>query len=267
MAEFANIKVIGVGGGGNNAVNRMIESGLQGVQFISVNTEDQVLEVSKADVKIQIGEKLTRGLGAGANPQVGEQAALESKEEIVKALQGADMVFVTAGMGGGTGTGAAPIVAECAKEMGALTVAVVTKPFSFEGKRRKEVADKGADYLKEKVDTIITIPNDKLLQIIDKKTPLKDAFLVADDVLRQGVQGISDLITTTGLINLDFADVTFMDSSAVGLVMGRYRLLQGWQGKLEVTNLSERNYKMMRLAGMQALCTLSQKRNKEDKHE
>ena len=198
MAEFANIKVIGVGGGGNNAVNRMIESGLQGVQFISVNTEDQVLEVSKADVKIQIGEKLTRGLGAGANPQVGEQAALESKEEIVKALQGADMVFVTAGMGGGTGTGAAPIVAECAKEMGALTVAVVTKPFSFEGKRRKEVADKGADYLKEKVDTIITIPNDKLLQIIDKKTPLKDAFLVADDVLRQGVQGISDLITTTG---------------------------------------------------------------------
>ena len=158
MAEFANIKVIGVGGGGNNAVNRMIESGLQGVQFISVNTEDQVLEVSQADVKIQIGEKLTRGLGAGANPQVGEQAALESKEEIIKALQGADMVFVTAGMGGGTGTGAAPIVAECAKEMGALTVAVVTKPFLFEGKRRREVAEKGADYLKEKVDTIITIP-------------------------------------------------------------------------------------------------------------
>ena len=220
MAEFANIKVIGVGGGGNNAVNRMIESGLQGVQFISVNTEDQVLEVSKADVKIQIGEKLTRGLGAGANPQVGEQAALESKEEIVKALQGADMVFVTAGMGGGTGTGAAPIVAECAKEMGALTVAVVTKPFSFEGKRRKEVADKGADYLKEKVDTIITIPNDKLLQIIDKKTPLKDAFLVADDVLRQGVQGISDLITTTGLINLDFADVCTIMKGAGTAMMG-----------------------------------------------
>ena len=218
MAEFANIKVIGVGGGGNNAVNRMIESGLQGVQFISVNTEDQVLEVSKADVKIQIGEKLTRGLGAGANPQVGEQAALESKEEIVKALQGADMVFVTAGMGGGTG--AAPIVAECAKEMGALTVAVVTKPFSFEGKRRKEVADKGADYLKEKVDTIITIPNDKLLQIIDKKTPLKDAFLVADDVLRQGVQGISDLITTTGLINIDFADVKTIMSDQGEAIMG-----------------------------------------------
>ena len=220
MAEFANIKVIGVGGGGNNAVNRMIESGLQGVQFISVNTEDQVLEVSKADVKIQIGEKLTRGLGAGANPSIGEQAALESKEEIIKALQGADMVFVTAGMGGGTGTGAAPIVAECAKEMGALTVAVVTKPFSFEGKRRKEQAEKGADYLIEKVDTIITIPNDKLLQIIDKKTPLKDAFLVADDVLRQGVQGISDLITTTGLINLDFADVKTIMSDQGEAIMG-----------------------------------------------
>ena len=220
MAEFANIKVIGVGGGGNNAVNRMIESGLQGVQFISVNTEDQVLEVSQADVKIQIGEKLTRGLGAGANPQVGEQAALESKEVIIKALQGADMVFVTAGMGGGTGPGAAPIVAECAKEMGALTVAVVTKPFLFEGKRRREVAEKGADYLKEKVDTIITIPNDKLLQIIDKKTPLKDAFLVADDVLRQGVQGISDLITTTGLINLDFADVKTIMSDQGEAIMG-----------------------------------------------
>ena len=220
MAEFANIKVIGVGGGGNNAVNRMIESGLQGVQFISVNTEDQVLEVSQADVKIQIGEKLTRGLGAGANPQVGEQAALESKEEIIKALQGADMVFVTAGMGGGTGTGAAPIVAECAKEMGALTVAVVTKPFLLVCKRRREVAEKGADYLKEKVDTIITIPNDKLLQIIDKKTPLKDAFLVADDVLRQGVQGISDLITTTGLINLDFADVKTIMSDQGEAIMG-----------------------------------------------
>ena len=215
MAEFANIKVIGVGGGGNNAVNRMIESGLQGVQFISVNTEDQVLEVSQADVKLQIGEKLTRGLGAGANPQVGEQAALESKEEIIKALQGADMVFITAGMGGGTGTGAAPIVAECAKEMGALTVAVVTKPFAFEGKRRKEQAEKGAAYLKEKVDTIITIPNDKLLQIIDKKTPLKDAFLVAD-----GVQGISDLITTTGLINLDFADVKTIMSDQGEAIMG-----------------------------------------------
>ena len=215
MADNANIKVIGVGGGGNNAVNRMIEAGLQGVQFISVNTEDQVLEISKADVK-----KLTRGLGAGANPQIGEQAALESKEEIIKALQGADMVFVTAGMGGGTGTGAAPIVAECAKDLGALTVAVVTKPFTFEGKRRREQAEKGTAYLKEKVDTIITIPNDKLLQMIDKKTPLKDAFLKADDVLRQGVQGISDLITTTGLINLDFADVKTVMSDQGEAIMG-----------------------------------------------
>lgn len=198
----------------------MIEAGLQGVQFISVNTEDQVLEISKADVKIQIGEKLTRGLGAGANPQIGEQAALESKEEIIKALQGADMVFVTAGMGGGTGTGAAPIVAECAKDLGALTVAVVTKPFTFEGKRRREQAEKGTAYLKEKVDTIITIPNDKLLQMIDKKTPLKDAFLKADDVLRQGVQGISDLITTTGLINLDFADVKTVMSDQGEAIMG-----------------------------------------------
>ena len=220
LADNANIKVIGVGGGGNNAVNRMIEAGLQGVQFISVNTEDQVLEISKADVKIQIGEKLTRGLGAGANPQIGEQAALESKEEIIKALQGADMVFVTAGMGGGTGTGAAPIVAECAKDLGALTVAVVTKPFTFEGKRRREQAEKGTAYLKEKVDTIITIPNDKLLQMIDKKTPLKDAFLKADDVLRQGVQGISDLITTTGLINLDFADVKTVMSDQGEAIMG-----------------------------------------------
>ncbi len=220
MADNANIKVIGVGGGGNNAVNRMIEAGLQGVQFISVNTEDQVLEISKADVKIQIGEKLTRGLGAGANPQIGEQAALESKEEIIKTLQGADMVFVTAGMGGGTGTGAAPIVAECAKDLGALTVAVVTKPFTFEGKRRREQAEKGTAYLKEKVDTIITIPNDKLLQMIDKKTPLKDAFLKADDVLRQGVQGISDLITTTGLINLDFADVKTVMSDQGEAIMG-----------------------------------------------
>ena len=220
MADNANIKVIGVGGGGNNAVNRMLEAGLQGVQFISVNTEDQVLEISKADVKIQIGEKLTRGLGAGANPQIGEQAALESKEEIIKALQGADMVFVTAGMGGGTGTGAAPIVAECAKDLGALTVAVVTKPFTFEGKRRREQAEKGTAYLKEKVDTIITIPNDKLLQMIDKKTPLKDAFLKADDVLRQGVQGISDLITTTGLINLDFADVKTVMSDQGEAIMG-----------------------------------------------
>ena len=239
MAEFAKIKVIGVGGGGNNAVNRMIESGLQGVEFISVNTENQVLEVSKADEKIQIGEKLTRGLGAGANPQEGEQAALESKEDIMKVLQGADMVFVTAGMGGGTGTGAAPVVAEIAKELGALTVAVVTKPFTFEGKRRKEQAEKGAAYLKEKVDTIITIQNDKLLQVIDKKTPLNEAFTVADDILRQGVQGISDLITTTGLINLDFADVrTIMEDQGeaimgIGVASGENRAVDAVESAIK----------------------------------
>lgn len=220
MAEFANIKVIGVGGGGNNAVNRMIESGLQGVQFISVNTEDQVLEVSKADVKIQIGEKLTRGLGAGANPQVGEQAALESKEEIVKALQGADMVFVTAGMGGGTGTGAAHVVAEMAKQAGALTVGVVTKPFSFEGRRRFNVAEQGIANLKAKVDALITIPNDRLLQVVDKRTSMKDAFKLADDVLRQGVQGISDLISVPGLINVDFNDVKAVMTNAGSAMMG-----------------------------------------------
>ena len=237
MAEFAKIKVIGVGGGGNNAVNRMIESGLQGVEFISVNTENQVLEVSKADEKIQIGEKLTRGLGA--NPQKGEQAALESKEDIMKVLQGADMVFVTAGMGGGTGTGAAPVVAEIAKELGALTVAVVTKPFTFEGKRRKEQAEKGAAYLKEKVDTIITIQNDKLLQVIDKKTPLNEAFTVADDILRQGVQGISDLITTTGLINLDFADVrTIMEDQGeaimgIGVASGENRAVDAVESAIK----------------------------------
>ena len=239
MAEFAKIKVIGVGGGGNNAVNRMIESGLQGVEFISVNTENQVLEVSKADEKIQIGEKLTRGLGAGANPQKGEQAALESKEDIMKVLQGADMVFVTAGMGGGTGTGAAPVVAEIAKALGALTVAVVTKPFTFEGKRRKEQAEKGAAYLKEKVDTIITIQNDKLLQVIDKKTPLNEAFTVADDILRQGVQGISDLITTTGLINLDFADVrTIMEDQGeaimgIGVASGENRAVDAVESAIK----------------------------------
>ena len=216
----AIIKVVGVGGGGCNAVNRMVDAQMSGVTFIAVNTDRQALAKCKAEVKIQIGEKLTGGRGAGANPEIGQKAAEETLEEITGYLQDADLVFITAGMGGGTGTGAAPIVAECAKEMGALTVAVVTKPFSFEGKRRKEVADKGADYLKEKVDTIITIPNDKLLQIIDKKTPLKDAFLVADDVLRQGVQGISDLITTTGLINLDFADVKTIMSDQGEAIMG-----------------------------------------------
>lgn len=220
MSDFANIKVIGVGGGGNNAVNRMIESGLQGVQFLSANTESQVLELSQADVKIQLGEKVTKGLGAGANPQVGEEAAQESREEIMKALDGADMVFVTAGMGGGTGTGAAPIVAECAKELGALTVGVITKPFAFEGKRRRAQADKGIEFLTQKVDTIITIPNDKLLQVVDKKCSLSDAFRTADDVLRQGIKGISDLIQVPGLINLDFADVKTIMTDQGEALMG-----------------------------------------------
>ena len=220
MSDFANIKVIGVGGGGNNAVNRMVESELKGVQFLSVNTESQVLELSKADVTIQIGEKVTKGLGAGANPQIGEEAAQESREEITKALEGADMVFVTAGMGGGTGTGAAPIVAECAKEVGALTVGVVTKPFAFEGKRRRAAAEKGIEFLTQKVDTIIFIPNDKLLQVVDKKCSLSDAFRTADEVLRQGIKGISDLIQIPGLINLDFADVKTIMTNQGEALMG-----------------------------------------------
>ena len=229
MSDFANIKVIGVGGGGNNAVNRMVDSDLKGVQFLSANTESQVLELSKADVTIQIGEKVTKGLGAGANPQIGEEAAQESREEIIKALEGADMVFVTAGMGGGTGTGAAPVVAECAKEVGALTVGVVTKPFAFEGKRRRAAAEKGIEFLTQKVDTIIVIPNDKLLQVVDKKCSLSDAFGKADDVLRQGIKGISDLIQIPGLINLDFADVkTIMTEQGealmgIGLATGENR--------------------------------------------
>ena len=220
MSDFANIKVIGVGGGGNNAVNRMVDNQIKGVQFLAVNTENQVLELSKADVTIQIGEKVTKGLGAGANPQVGEEAAQESREEIIKALEGADMVFVTAGMGGGTGTGAAPIVAECAKEVGALTVGVVTKPFAFEGKRRRAAAEKGIEFLTQKVDTIIVIPNDKLLQVVDKKCTITDAFSKADDVLRQGIKGISDLIQIPGLINLDFADVKAIMSNAGSALMG-----------------------------------------------
>ena len=214
MSDFANIKVIGVGGGGNNAVNRMVESELKGVQFLSVNTESQVLELSKADVTIQIGEKVTKGLGAGANPQIGEAAAQESREDIIKALEGADMVFVTAG------TGAAPVVAECAKEVGALTVGVVTKPFAFEGKRRRAAAEKGIEFLTQKVDTIIVIPNDKLLQVVDKKCSLSDAFGKADDVLRQGIKGISDLIQIPGLINLDFADVKTIMTEQGEALMG-----------------------------------------------
>ena len=220
MSDFANIKVIGVGGGGNNAVNRMVDNQIKGVQFLAVNTENQVLELSKADVTIQIGEKVTKGLGAGANPQIGEEAAQESREEITKALEGADMVFVTAGMGGGTGTGAAPIVAECAKEVGALTVGVVTKPFAFEGKRRRAAAEKGIEFLTQKVDTIIVIPNDKLLQVVDKKCSVSDAFSKADEVLRQGIKGISDLIQIPGLINLDFADVTTIMTNQGEALMG-----------------------------------------------
>ena len=207
IEQFAQIKVIGVGGGGNNAVNRMIESQLKGVQFIAVNTDKQALFTSKAEYRIQIGEKLTKGLGAGANPEIGKKAAEESSDDIHQALQGADMVFVTAGMGGGTGTGAAPIVAQIAKEMGILTVGVVTKPFTFEGKRRMMHAEQGIAELKDKVDTLVTIPNDRLLQVVEKKTSIMEAFKIADDVLKQGVQGISDLIAVPGLVNLDFADV------------------------------------------------------------
>ena len=207
MDGTATIKVIGVGGAGNNAVNRMIDAGIKGVDFIAVNTDRQALQTSKANTKIQIGEKITRGLGAGANPDIGAQSAEESKSEIAEVLRGADMVFVTAGMGGGTGTGAAPIVATTAKEMGILTIGVVTKPFTFEGKKRLSQAERGIESLKGKVDTLVVIPNDKLLQIIDRKTSIIEAFKMADDILRQGVQVISDLIAIPGLVNLDFADV------------------------------------------------------------
>ncbi|HEX7714027.1 MAG TPA: cell division protein FtsZ [Bacillota bacterium] len=218
--QFASIKVIGVGGGGTNAVNRMIESKIQGVEFIAINTDGQALNRSNADIRLRIGDLLTKGLGAGANPEIGQRAALESKDELMGVLQGADMVFITAGMGGGTGTGAAPVIAQMAKENGALTVGVVTKPFTFEGKIRAAQADKGLASLKENVDTLITIPNERLLQIVDKNTSIIDAFRMADDVLRQGVQGISDLITITGLINVDFADVKTIMSQAGSALMG-----------------------------------------------
>ena len=204
---LAQIKVIGAGGGGNNAVNRMVEAQLQGVEFIAVNTDKQALHTSKAEHKIQIGEKLTRGLGAGANPEVGKKAAEESKDEIIKVLEGADMVFITAGMGGGTGTGASPVIAKMAKEMGILTVAVVTKPFDFERKKRMNFALEGIEKLREHVDTIIVIPNQKLLQSADKNISVPQAFELADSVLYQGVTGISDLITKAGDINVDFADI------------------------------------------------------------
>ncbi|SHH16792.1 cell division protein FtsZ [Clostridium grantii] len=207
IQQFAQIKVIGCGGGGNNALNRMIKEGLKNVEFIGINTDKQALTISQASQRIQIGDKLTKGLGAGGNPEVGKKSAEENLDEISQAIKGADMVFITAGMGGGTGTGAAPVVAEIAKSMGILTVGVVTKPFPFEGRKRMLNAESGIKELKGMVDTLVTIPNERLLTMVDKKTPLLDAFKLADDVLRQGVQGISDLITIPGLVNLDFADV------------------------------------------------------------
>jgi cell division protein FtsZ len=231
----AKIKVIGVGGGGGNAVNRMVTAGLGGVEFIVANTDAQALEYNQASVKIQIGQKLTKGLGAGADPNIGRQAALEDTETIIQALSGADMVFVTTGLGGGTGTGAAPVIASLASELGALTVAVVTKPFRFEGRRRSSHADLGLDTLRECVDTVITIPNERLLSIIDRRTSLTDSFSLADDVLRQAIQGISDLILVPGLINLDFADVkTIMSGMGVammgtGTAEGENRAMQAAQ--------------------------------------
>jgi cell division protein FtsZ len=214
------IKVIGVGGGGTNAVNRMVDAGLGGVEFIAVNTDAQALLMSDADVKIHIGSQVTRGLGAGANPEVGHAAAMETRDELKDALKGADMIFVTAGEGGGTGTGAAPIVAEISRELDALTVGVVTRPFAFEGRRRAEVAQSGIDSLRDRVDTLIVIENDRLLQVVEKQTSVMDAFRLADDVLRQGVQGITDLITIPGLVNLDFADVRTIMRDAGSALMG-----------------------------------------------
>ena len=216
---YARIKVIGVGGGGSNAINRMIDEGIQGVEFIVANTDAQALMLTKAPIRVRLGDKLTRGLGAGGDPEIGCKAAEESSDELYNALKGADMVFVTAGMGGGTGTGAAPIVAQIAKESGALTIGVVTRPFTFEGMRRMQAAEIGIGKFKEHADTLIAIPNDRLLQIADKRASLQDAFRLADDVLHQGIQGISELITTPGLINLDFADVrTIMSEGGAALM-------------------------------------------------
>lgn len=217
---FARIKVVGVGGSGRNALERMIQARIHGVEFIAVNTDAQDLHSSSAPVKIHIGKSLTRGLGAGMNPDIGRQAAEDTKEEIMNALKGADMVFIASGMGGGTGTGAAPVIADIARDVGALTVAVVTKPFSFEGAQRMRIAEDGWGNLREKVDALITIPNDRLLSIIDRKTPLLEAFAVVDDVLRQGVQGISDLITIPGIINVDFADVKAIMANSGSALMG-----------------------------------------------
>jgi len=217
--NFASIKVVGIGGGGGNAVNRMIEEGLGGVEFITINTDAQALLLSKAKTRVRIGDKLTRGLGAGGNPEVGRKAAEESADELYEVLRGADMVFITGGMGGGTGTGGAPVIAQVAKELGSLTIGVVTRPFTFEGSRRIQSAEAGIEALKSQVDTLIVIPNDRLLQIVDKRASLQDAFGMADDVLRQGIQGISELITVPGLINLDFADVrTIMSEGGAALM-------------------------------------------------
>ena len=240
--HLAVIKVVGVGGGGTNAVNRMVEAGVQGVEFIAINTDNQALVMSNADRTIHIGEELTRGLGAGANPEIGCQAAEESRAEIREALGDADMVFVTAGEGGGTGTGAAPIIAEIAREeIGALTVGIVTKPFSFEGRTRRNQAEQGIDLLSQKVDTLIVIPNDRLLEIVEKKTSMIDAFRIADDTLRQGIQGVTDLITIPGLINLDFADIRTVMKDAgtammgIGIASGENRALEAAQ---QATNSS-----------------------------
>lgn len=218
--KFATVKVIGVGGGGNNAVNRMIEDGVQGVEFIAVNTDAQALNMSKAEIRMQIGNTLTRGLGAGANPEIGRKAAEESRQELQEVLKGADMVFVTAGMGGGTGTGAAPAIAQIARDVGALTIGVVTRPFKFEGNKRAQNAAAGIKEMKKAVNTLIIIPNERLLEVVDKRTPMLEAFREADNVLRQGVQGISDLIAVPGLINLDFADVKTIMSFPGTALMG-----------------------------------------------
>jgi cell division protein FtsZ len=219
VENFAQIKVVGVGGGGSNAVNRMIEEGLTGVEFVAINTDAQALLLSNAPMRVRLGDKLTRGLGAGGDPEVGRKAAEESSDELYQVLDGADMVFITAGLGGGTGTGGAPTIAKIAKEVGSLTIGVVTRPFSFEGAQRAQAASTGIENLKEQVDTLIVIPNDRLLQIVDKKANLQEAFRVADDVLRQGIQGISELITVPGLINLDFADVrTIMSEGGAALM-------------------------------------------------
>ena len=217
---LAVIKVVGVGGGGSNAVTRMVDAGLKGVEFLSVNTDAQALLMCDADVKLHIGAKVTRGLGAGADPKVGFEAAMESRDELKEALKGADMVFVTAGEGGGTGTGAAPVIAEIARELGALTVGVVTRPFTFEGQKRADQSEQGIKTIREKVDTLIIIPNDRLLQVVEKQTSIMDAFRMADDILRQGVQGITDLITVPGLVNLDFADVRTIMRDAGSALMG-----------------------------------------------